>query len=429
MAKQFLTSKEVPFCKGCSHARIAFNTETALQKLGLDPLDVIIVTDIGCHGIIDKLFTTHTVHGLHGRSVALGAGIRMGLEDHTRKVLVFIGDGGATIGQGHILAAAHRNIDMTVIVHNNMLYGMTGGQSSGLTPRGFKTTAMSDGDPGSGLDLCGIVESAGAGYVTRIVAMGDFSDRLAEAIRNPGFSLVEVLELCPSYGVKKNEGLKLSKITELTGLAPMFSVRPDIEPFRLHPRNGPESLIDGFESRATSEPGPLARTYRIVLAGSAGEGVQMATRLFAEAAIRSGLHVTTKGIYPVTVGTGYSCSEIIVSPNAILSTVVYQPDALVATSAEGLAVCGKYLDRLTGDLYLDDTVPVPPVGSSHTHVRPFREQAGDRGAATFALMVLLTDAGLFPPEHYAEVIEESKLGSTLGADTLVDGAREWTLRD
>ncbi len=112
-----------------------------------------MVTDIGCIGIIDRQFKAHTVHGLHGRSTALATGISMGLttrkEDHR-----FIGDGGATIGLQHILEAAHRNVNMTVLVHNNMLYGMTGGQPSGLTPCGFKTSTMPDGRPDGGMDIC-----------------------------------------------------------------------------------------------------------------------------------------------------------------------------------------------------------------------------------------------------------------------------------
>ena len=85
MPERFLTSRDVPFCKGCSHAGVAVNTETALQTLGVEPLDIVVVTDIGCHGIMDKFLTTHTVHGLHGRSMAIAAGIRMGLADQKKK--------------------------------------------------------------------------------------------------------------------------------------------------------------------------------------------------------------------------------------------------------------------------------------------------------------------------------------------------------
>ena len=91
MSETFINDHGLPFCKGCGHSTIANNTEKALAKIGLKPLDVILVTDIGCHGIIDKSFNTHTVHGLHGRSVALGAGISASLGKQDKKVIVFLG--------------------------------------------------------------------------------------------------------------------------------------------------------------------------------------------------------------------------------------------------------------------------------------------------------------------------------------------------
>ena len=140
----FLTSPRFPYCQGCGHHLVARNTVRALESLSLRPLDVVLVTDIGCHGIVDRAFATHTVHGLHGRAAALGAGIAMALPAG-KKVIVYIGDGGATIGLQHLLEAARLNVDMTVVVHNNMLYGMTGGQPSGLTPPGFRTVITPHG--------------------------------------------------------------------------------------------------------------------------------------------------------------------------------------------------------------------------------------------------------------------------------------------
>ncbi|HRW97814.1 MAG TPA: thiamine pyrophosphate-dependent enzyme, partial [Bacteroidales bacterium] len=98
MNVNILKTDSLPFCKGCGHELISKNTAKALEKMGYNPLDVIMVTDIGCHGIIDRSLNTHTIHGLHGRSVALGAGIAFGNSDPSKKIIVFIGDGGATIG-------------------------------------------------------------------------------------------------------------------------------------------------------------------------------------------------------------------------------------------------------------------------------------------------------------------------------------------
>ncbi len=130
MTGSMIKSQNLPYCKGCGHDLIARSSTEALERLGYNPLDVIAVTDIGCHGIIDKCLNTHTVHGLHGRSVALGAGISFGTGNQDQKIVVFVGDGGTTIGLQHIMEAARLNLNVTVVVHNNMLYGMTGGQSS-----------------------------------------------------------------------------------------------------------------------------------------------------------------------------------------------------------------------------------------------------------------------------------------------------------
>jgi pyruvate/2-oxoacid:ferredoxin oxidoreductase beta subunit len=80
MTVPFLNTDALPFCKGCGHSLIAKNTAISSRKSQYQPLDVIMVTDIGCHGIIDKTLNTHTVHGLHGRSAALGAGVSFGMK-------------------------------------------------------------------------------------------------------------------------------------------------------------------------------------------------------------------------------------------------------------------------------------------------------------------------------------------------------------
>jgi TPP-dependent indolepyruvate ferredoxin oxidoreductase alpha subunit len=123
---KFLATDKFPYCKGCGHHFITKNTALACEKMGLSPQDVILVTDIGCHGIADKCFATHTIHGIHGRSTALATGIRLGVENPDKKIIVFIGDGGATIGLQHLIDASRLNVDITVILHNNLLYGMTG---------------------------------------------------------------------------------------------------------------------------------------------------------------------------------------------------------------------------------------------------------------------------------------------------------------
>ncbi|MEO0079370.1 MAG: thiamine pyrophosphate-dependent enzyme [candidate division WOR-3 bacterium] len=412
----FLSPEPLPFCPGCGHHLVARNAAKALVRLGLKPLEVVVVTDIGCHGIIDRFFLTHTVHGLHGRASALAAGIAAGLG--RGKVIVFMGDGGASIGLQHLVECATRNFPLTVVVHNNMLYGMTGGQPSALTPCGFRTAATPDGKIVPGYDLCRIIRAAGAPYVCRVNGVGDFSETLAEAFAIDGFSLVEVIESCPSYGLRFNPGRKPAEIAEAAGLEFGVWRNPDRPAARLEltekgkchceersdeaisrlPRaSGPRS----DRKREMSFASPLSGRFSIVVAGSAGGRVQNAAELIARAAISAGLHVTKKSSYPVTVGTGYSVAELILAPEPILFTGLTEPDAVVIVSADGLSYVRQMVEQLAGGtLVIDDSLTVPATGARVVR-RPFRTVAGPKNAALLALAFLVQEQALLPVDKLA----------------------------
>jgi pyruvate/2-oxoacid:ferredoxin oxidoreductase beta subunit/Pyruvate/2-oxoacid:ferredoxin oxidoreductase gamma subunit len=420
MADTFINDTGLPFCRGCGHSVIAKNTEKALQTMGLAPLDVIMVTDIGCHGLIDKSFNTHTVHGLHGRSVALGSGIAAGLGQGSQKVIVFIGDGGATIGMQHLIDASHNNFDMTVVIHNNMLYGMTGGQPSEYTPKGFKTPTLPQGSAKESYDICKIVAAAGASYVRRVLGVGDISGILAEAFGHPGFSLVEVMEICPSYGVKANPEMKLAKVVEEAGLATELYVKSDRAKFAPVLRSDLPSLVREDMAIPADSRHAIDRPIRLKLCGSAGEGVQAAAELLVRAAARCGLNITKKGTYPVTVGVGFSISDVILSPEEIEYTGSVTPDYMMITSREGLEFGKVAAGRMrAGVVYLDDSLEAPETGAQIVRF-PFREKAGGRNASFLALFYFLREAGIFPEEVMVSVFNESKISKKLQAASLLE---------
>lgn len=403
MEKKFLNTDNLPYCKGCGHHLIAKNTAIALEKISLKPLDVVLITDIGCHGIIDECFNTHTIHGLHGRSLALGVGISLGLSSKKKKVIVFIGDGGVTIGLQHLLEAARLNTNMSVVVHNNMLYGMTGGQASGLTPCGFKTTITRNGNPLLPYDICGLAYSAGAAYAKRIIGRGDFSDELKEAFKVKGFSLVEVLEICPSYGAKLNPGLNLSKMINLASEKAFSSRRAIFDPG--YRKNLP-SLFEKLPEIKAEFNNNLDSQFSIILGGSAGEEVQHSASFFAQAAIASGLYATKKGSYPVTVGIGFSNAELIVSPRPINYQGIDEPNAVIITSKEGLAHNKERITQMrNGILFIDESLK-PPKTSAKVISHNFRK-IGKRNAAIYSLFFFLHNSGLFPLNALTRVIEES----------------------
>ncbi len=421
MNRQYLSEGALPFCSGCGHTTISENTDKALQKLGLPLLDVILVTDIGCHGIIDKSFKTHTVHGLHGRSVALAAGISAGIDNPGKKVIVYIGDGGVTIGIQHLIDAAHKNYNITVVVHNNMLYGMTGGQPSEFTPLGFKTPTLPEGAKEKGLDICEVMTAAGASYVSRIIGIGDISDHLATAFSKKGFSLVEVMEICPSYGVKSNPGMKLSKIVEDSGLPLKVYADRENAGYKTEVRVTPGSIIESQAVLPVKYQSSLKEPVRIMISGSAGEGVQVAAELFAKSAISAGLNVTKKGSYPVTVGIGFSASDIILSPEKILFTGSPSPDVIIITSQDGLEYTSATLKNMKkGLLIIDSSLSLPDTGIKVLK-HNFREIAGSRSAAIYSLLFYLYHAKVFPMEAIAETLENSKFSGKLDSRKLIEG--------
>jgi 2-oxoglutarate/2-oxoacid ferredoxin oxidoreductase subunit beta len=411
MSKPLLNTDALPYCKGCGHDLIAKNSAKGLEKLGYLPLDVIMVTDIGCHGIIDKCLNTHTVHGLHGRSVALGAGITFGIEQPGKKVVVFIGDGGSTIGLQHIMEAARLNLNMTVVVHNNFLYGMTGGQTSGLTPHGFRTTTSFEGNPFAGYDICALSHTAGAVYVSRILGIGDISDKLAIAFGTKGFSLVEVMEICPSYGVKLNPKRKLAEIVESSGkkVGEWSNQRVG---FSHQQGKKTENLLSKTPEIKKEFNHYLKSPVSVVMSGSAGEGVQLAANLLGKAAMRSGLSITQKGSYPVTVGVGFSTAEVNLSPQEIRFHGINVPDVVIITSADGLAHNRQRIQKMTrGTLFIDQSLEVPETGAKVIQ-HDFRG-IGARNASIYAMMFFALKSGLISTESIFKTIEADGLNEKL----------------
>lgn len=420
MTSIFIQSEAYPFCKGCGHHHVASNTVTALENLGLQPLDVVLVTDIGCHGIIDSCFRTHTVHGLHGRSVAIGVGLSLSLPTN-KKVIIFIGDGGATIGLQHILEAARLNVDMTVVVHNNMLYGMTGGQPSGLTPCGYRTTITPQGSQLPSHDLCQLVLDAGAPFTARVIGIGDFSAILQQAIQAPGFALVEVLELCTSYGSKLNPELRLRQLAEQTQYKLGSWANPRQDFLRLQPKKS-NSLLE-MQAIDQTNRSSLDKPCSIVIGGSAGEGVQSAAELLALAAISCGLHVTKKSSYPVTVQIGFSTADLILSPLPILCHAFEQPDVALITSADGLQHNLERLQAMQTGIILIDASLTPPNSAVRMKSIDFRTPAGERNAAILAILAWLKYSGIIPIQSLLDTIKHSPLARHVQIEQLLSFVR------
>jgi len=398
----FLTAEKMPFCAGCAYHLVVRNLAKALDGLQLRKEDVVLVSDIGCCGLIDKLLDCHTIHGLHGRSAALGLGITLGLDDPRKKVIIFMGDGGATIGMQHILEAARLNVDMTCIVVNNLVYGMTGGQPSGLSPKGWFAKRSLNDRQFEPYDVARLAHDAGAAFTTRFMAKGNISGRMADIISREGFSVIEMVGPCTSHGVRK-----ISELEEMD--FPEVEFVHDREVFRMEwKRPVPDPMTPTHALyEATREVG-----HSIIIAGTAGEGVQKAGEVLARASAITGLHITRKSEYPITVGTGFSLAEVTISSVPICFTGMENTDAMVVSSMDGLDKVRHLLADYTGVLVVDDTLELPPTNAK-VFARPFRKTTDRKTNALAATMFLCREMDLVPVDAFREAVKDDRFRESM----------------
>ena len=172
----------------------------ALRQLNLETHQFVMVYDIGCSGNMASHIKAYGFHGLHGRAIPAASGIK--LANHTQKVIVIGGDGGL-LGEGmtHFISACRANMDITVILHNNQVYGLTTGQSSPTSMKGTKGKATPLGVVETPVEPCAYALLSGASFVARAFAgtIPETTRILADAISHKGFSLVEVLQPCVTF--------------------------------------------------------------------------------------------------------------------------------------------------------------------------------------------------------------------------------------
>ncbi|MCE5192980.1 MAG: thiamine pyrophosphate-dependent enzyme [Candidatus Cryosericum sp.] len=197
-----LRSERLPniWCPGCGNGIVLRALLEAIDQLKLDPDKVVLVSGIGCSSRAPAYTAFDNVHTLHGRAIPVATGIKLANPDLT--VIVVTGDGDSSaIGGNHLIHAARRDVDITVIVFNNFNYGMTGGQGSPLTPVSSITTTAPNGTLDRPFDLVNLAAGAGATYVARsgIYFTKHMVDHIRKAIAHHGFSLVDAVAQCPTY--------------------------------------------------------------------------------------------------------------------------------------------------------------------------------------------------------------------------------------
>jgi len=187
------------FCPGCGAAQVLHYFVRAADEIQLDFDKLVAIGGVGCAARIPVYLDAEVLHGVHGRTLPWATGIK--LHNPELKVVIFAGDGdAAAIGGNHLIQAARRNLDVTMIVVNNLNFGMTGGQAAPTTLKGLNTTTTPYGNQEKPFDICKLVATAGGTLVSRWSTARSTSaiKAIKKALQHRGFSLIEMVCPCPT---------------------------------------------------------------------------------------------------------------------------------------------------------------------------------------------------------------------------------------
>lgn len=206
--RKFLRTSQLPhvWCPGCGDGMIVKALLEAIGALNLDQDKVVVVSGIGCAGRTPFVLDFNTMHTTHGRALTFATGIK--LANPELHVIVIMGDGDASaIGGNHFIHACRRNLDITALIFNNGIYGLTGGQLAPTTPTGKRSTTSQAGSIEQAFDLVKLSLGAGAGYVARTTSFDhkQLISFIKRAILYRGFSVIDILTSCPTYFGRLNE--------------------------------------------------------------------------------------------------------------------------------------------------------------------------------------------------------------------------------
>jgi 2-oxoglutarate ferredoxin oxidoreductase subunit beta len=243
-------------CPGCGNGIVTQAILRAIDELCLEMNDFVFVSGIGCSAWIPSpLFDADTLHTTHGRPIAFATGVKLGLPE--KHVMVASGDGDLTaIGGNHLIHAARRNIDLTVVLINNGIYGMTGGQTAPTTPRGLKTITSPYGTLEHTFDISRMVAAAGASFVARWTTFHprQMTRSIKKGIQKKGFALIEAVSQCP---VQYGKVSKLGKAVDILRYFKENSIKvnkaKDLSPEELEGKIVIGEFVDTEKAELTEE--------------------------------------------------------------------------------------------------------------------------------------------------------------------------------
>jgi 2-oxoglutarate/2-oxoacid ferredoxin oxidoreductase subunit beta len=222
--KDFRNNVKPNWCPGCGDFSVQAAIQRAAANVGLEPENLAVISGIGCSGRISGYINSYGLHGIHGRSLPIAQGVKMANRDLT--VIASGGDGdGFAIGMGHTIHSIRRNIDITYIVMDNQIYGLTKGQTSPRSAAGFKTKSTPHGSIEQAISPMEMALTAGATFVAQSFStdLKDLTALIEAGIQHKGFSLINVFSPCVTYNkVNTYDWFKenLTKLSDIEGYDP-----------------------------------------------------------------------------------------------------------------------------------------------------------------------------------------------------------------
>jgi len=445
-AFRYLRLSKMPhiWCPGCGHGIILGGLIRTFDKMKITRENLVVVSGIGCSSRTPGYLDACTLHTTHGRCLPFATGIK-----HARpelRVVAVMGDGDATaIGGNHFIHAARRNIDITAIIYNNNIYGMTGGQYSPTTPEGAIASTAPYGHVEKAFDIAGLAKAAGASFVgrTTVYHVGQMENLIQQALSRKGFSLVEVMCYChTTFGRRqkhKNLRTPWQNLVNLKERAIPIKAAQKKEPEELEGKIITGVICDRPELReytnqysiieeraraavdadgvASAPPGPFKapreRHWEICLSGAGGQGLLLAGKVLAEAAARfSGLNAIQTQSYGPEARGGASKSEVVIDKGAINYPKVSKADVLLALTDESFNTY-RHILKPDGIVVADVAVreeSVAEAGKSlKVHRLPIvqtaREEIGRVQTTNIVALGVLNElAGVLAPEALEQAV-------------------------
>jgi len=264
--KDFRNNVKPNWCPGCGDFSVQASIQRAAVNLGLEPEQLAVISGIGCSGRISGYINAYGLHGVHGRALPIAQGLKMANRELT--VIASGGDGdGFAIGMGHTVHAIRRNIDITYIVMDNQIYGLTKGQTSPRSGEGFKTKSTPQGSIETPLAPLEMALAVGATFVAQAFSSNvkQLTSIIEAAVQHKGFSMVNVFSPCVTFNKVNTYDWFREHVTDLDETPGYDSSNRMAAMSKLMETNG---LITGIIYQDTSK-----KSYEDLVPGFKAEGL------------------------------------------------------------------------------------------------------------------------------------------------------------